>query len=221
MSAWPIRLLVLGNLALLAVLGRQWVDGTGELRQPTWTPPAPVQPALASASLQLTEPGDLSPTTAAALVERPLFHPTRRPLPPPPPPQAVAPPPPPDPLDFTVVQGLVAGDTGVVLATVRGTPRRLVVGQKVGEWALTAVAPQAATFTRNGTQRELKLALSTLGVAKPLPLPAASAPAAGGGAAAAPARAGSLAEAGREEQREILRRRNELRAQRGLPPLPQ
>lgn len=219
MSAWPIRFLVVGNIALVALLGRQWLDGAGEMRPVLWVPPAPVQPALANTALRLAEPGTFSPLTVAALAERPLFHPTRRPLPPSPPPQAAAPPPPPDPLDFTVVQGLVAGDAGVVLASVQGTPRRVSLGQKVGDWELIAVAPQVATFARDGTQRELRLALSTFGSAKPLPLPSAGvAPSGGAGAAA---RSSLAAEAGREQQREILRRRNELRAQRGLPPVSQ
>jgi len=220
MSAWSIRLLLLGNIVLVALLGRQWLDGAGELRQVTWVPPPPVQPALASAALRLAEPDITSPISVVALAERPLFYPTRRPLPPPPPPQVVAPPPPPDPLDFTVVQGLVAGDAGVVLVSVRGSPGRLTVGQKVGDWELTAVAPQSATFRRNGVQRELRLVLSAFGSPKPMPMPAARA-AAGGPAAGAPGRGGSVAEAGREEQREILRRRNELRARRGLPPVSQ
>ncbi|MDP3520559.1 MAG: hypothetical protein Q8S02_08040 [Hydrogenophaga sp.] len=218
MSQAVTRLLALTVLALLAALGWQWVDERGQRRPIVWNAPEPLLPSLESGLPDRV--GPLHPTAEqlAELELRPLFSPSRRPPPPklPPPP-----PPPPDPLDFTSISGLLTGDAGMVLATVQGQFRRLKVGGKVGEWELKSVTTQGAQFAKGDQTRDLAITRVSLGAAAPK-APPSSAPSV---AAGAPARASSSAsnsvDARREAQRETLRRRNELRAQRGLPPVPE
>lgn len=218
MSHTVTRLLALTVLALLVALGWQWVDERGQKRPIVWEVPEPLLPSLETGLPDRVGPLHPAGSQLAELEQRPLFSPSRRPPPPklPPPP-----PPPPDPLDFTSISGLLTGDEGMVLATVQGQFRRLKVGGKVGEWELKSVTTQGAQFAKGDQTRDLAITRISLGAAAPK-TPSPSIPAT---AASAPARASTSAsstvDARREAQRETLRRRNELRAQRGLPPVPE
>lgn len=221
MSQMVLRLLAVTCLSATGALGWQWVDQNGHLRPVVWSTPEPLLPSIDQVLPSQLGPRHPGSEQLAVLDRRPLFSPSRRPPPPklPPPP-----PPPPDPLDFTTISGLLTGDQGMVLATVQGQARRLKLGSKVGGWELKGVTEVGAQFAKGGQTREVTITRAVLGAAAALKnAPAAPAPVAaptGAGRSTASSSANSV-EARQQARLETLRRRNELRAQRGLPPLPE
>jgi hypothetical protein len=111
--------------------------------------------------------------------------------------------------------GLFSGANGGVLASVEGKMRRVKIGQQIGAWTLESIDGREATFKRGEQERKLRLAYAKLNVPVPVPVPAAV-PNVPGRPAATPQ---ALPANVQEEQRERLRRRNELRTRNGLPPL--
>lgn len=221
MRHMALRFLAVACLAVVGALGWQWVDQTGRMRPIVWDAPQPLLPSFDQAFPAQLGPRHPSAELLGALDRRPLFSPSRKPPPPklPPPP-----PPPPDPLDFTTISGLLTGDEGMVLATVQGQPRRLKLGNKVGAWELKAVTVQGAQFAKGEQTRDMTITRAVLGAATvPKSTPTAPAPAAApaGASRAAATSGGNSVEARQQARQETLRRRNELRAQRGLPPLPE
>lgn len=215
-------LLALLCLALSLVLAYQWITPSGQPKVQAWVPPAPIAPELPSlthqAGTRLPEAADIQ-----AINDRPLFSPLRRP------PAVVAAeaPPPPDPLDQTQISGILDGDIRIIMATVQGQARRLRLQDKVGDWTLQAIEARQAVFARAGQERKLTLAYTPLRgtVANPQPAAAANPATAGTpnnpSAAQNPATGGvDNAAAVQELVRERQRRRNEVRARAGLPPLP-
>lgn len=219
MSFGPIRILLLLNLLLAGGLGWLWFDEKGNLRDLAWTPPAPIAPEIARLDKKtfVTTSGSASaanPSQYLALLERPLFAPDRRPPPPPAPPAA---PPPPDPLANIQITGIFTGDQAGIIANVDGKARRIRVNENLGAWTLKSVAGRDVTFAQGADSRQLRLNYSRLG--PPVVQAAASGNAMGGAAmqgGQSQAAAGALQSA-QDEGRERLRRRNEIRAARGLP----
>ena len=213
MSFGPIRLLALLSLLLAAALAWLWLDQAGNLRGISWTPPAALPPELAKASG--SEPAMLpggDPVQYVVILERPLFAPDRRPPPPPPPPAPPVTAPPPDPLDNIQLSGIFTGANAGIIARVDGKTRRVRVNESVGAWTLKSVSGREVTFAQGNNSRQLRLNYSRLGP----PVVQAAAP---GSATVVPGQSasGSLAPNPQDEARERLRRRNEIRAARGLP----
>lgn len=219
MNIGPLHLLSVLSLGLGLGLASLWVDPNAQpLPQIFWTAPAPVSPEIASPTVALrTDPQGGNPDAYPAILARPLFAPDRRPPPPPPPPVVPPPPPPPDPFASVQITGLFTGPTGGVLARVEGKMRRVKIGQNIGAWKLEAVEGREATFKQGEQERKLRLAYAKLNV--PVAPPIAAVPAGMLRPQAPPQNLGAIQQAQQEEQRERLRRRNELRIANGLPPL--
>jgi len=178
--------------------------------QPRWSPPAPIAPALPEVPQPLPEVS----VGSAALRERPLFVPDRRPAPPPPPPQAAKPP---DPLDDAALVGLMTGERAVaIVRTAQGT-RRISVGAALGDWTLQSLDAQRAEFVRGQENRTLRLEVAVLGAPNPSARPAAAVPP---GDTAVPANTlpPNLQAVLERTQRE-MEERARARAAAGLPPL--
>jgi hypothetical protein len=219
MNIGPLHLLSVLNLGLALGLASLWVDPNAEpLPQIYWTAPTPVSPEIAIPTVALmTDPQGGNPDAYPAVLARPMFAPDRRPPPPPPPPVVPPPPPPPDPFASVQITGLFTGPSGGVLARVEGKMRRVKIGQSIGAWKLETVEDREATFKQGEQERKLRLAYARLNV--PVPPPVAAVPAAIQRPQAPPQNLSAIQQTQQEEQRERLRRRNELRIANGLPPL--
>ena len=228
-----LRVLLVLAALLAALLAWQWFDRQGQLRGMRWEPPPPVHPELgfAAPALPAIQPADAGQFLAT--LERPLFSPSRRP-PPPPLPAVVQASPPPDPFAGLTLMGLYTAEDGVsgLLARVEGKVRRIAVNEALGGWTLTALRDRQAVFRRTNEERVIDLAVAR--PAPPTALPkAGQSPADPSAQAAAPPATPSggagmvggssveLQQKIQEEQRERLRRRNELRARAGAKLLTQ
>ncbi len=185
MNMTPTRTLVLVNLLALAGLAYLWVDPNGKLRNISWIAPAPVKPVIAVASIPVNSINSSDTSAFAAMLERPIFAPDRRPpppiLPPPPPP----PPPPPDPLASVQLVGLFSGDVSGVLIRSEGKVRRVNLNQKLGEWTLQAIEDRSVTFARDNETRVIRLGYARLSApVQPVQPVASQAPPMTGGAGA-------------------------------------
>ena len=212
MSLGPIRFLAVLSLLLAAALAWLWFDQSGNARGISWTPPAALPPELAKVAG--AEPATVlnsNPVQYVAILERPLFAPDRRPPPPPAPPVAA---PPPDPLDNIQLSGIFTGADAGIIARVDGKTRRVKVNESIGAWTLKSVSGRDVTFAQGSDSRQLRLNYSRLG---PPVVQAASPGVATSQIGGAPSGGVSLAPNPQDEARERLRRRNEIRAARGLP----
>lgn len=128
-------LLALVALLLLALLAL-WVNSSGALRHMRWQPPAPQIFDYAATVPALPDPAAADTRRFVALLERPLFSPTRRPPPPVPKEDAPAN----DVMASARLTGLFegAGDGGVIVL-LDGKPRRVRLHEAVEGWQLTAV----------------------------------------------------------------------------------
>jgi hypothetical protein len=220
MNIGPLHILALVNLGLAGGLASLWVDHNAQpLPELIWRSPEAVSPEIAAPQLALmTDPQAGNPSAYPEILARPIFAADRRPPPPPAPPKPPVqppPPPPPDPFASVNLTGLFSGANGGVLASVEGKMRRVKIGQQIGAWTLESIDGREATFKRGEQERKLRLAYAKLNVPVPVPVPAAV-PNVPGRPAATPQ---ALPANVQEEQRERLRRRNELRTRNGLPPL--
>lgn len=149
--------LVAINLALAAGLAWQWLSPAGQ-RSTHWAAPAPLAPQLGagSAGMQLGQESDAA--RVAALLERPVFAVTRRPLPPPKVAAAAPVAPPPDPLDSVHIFGMFSGsEGGGLIVRAEGKTRRLKVSESFGEWRLREIRGTDAVFARAGETRVISL----------------------------------------------------------------
>jgi hypothetical protein len=218
MNIGPLHLLSVLNLGLALGLASLWVDPNAQpLPQNFWTAPEPVSPEIATPTVALmADPHGGNPDAYPAILARPMFAPDRRPPPPPAPPVVPPPPPPPDPFASVQITGLFTGPGGGVLARVEGKMRRVKIGQTIGAWTLEAIEGREATFKQGEQERKLRLAYARLNT--PVTPPAGAVPAA---ARAQPTaqNLNAIQQAQQDEQRERLRRRNQMRIEKGLPPL--
>ena len=216
MKQYGLRLAVALNAALLALLIWMWVDSQGELRNVTWYAPAPVAPELGEPVTNLPVAKSLDTGVFMATLDRPLFSPSRRPVP-----KVIEVAkavPEVDPFAGIHLYGLYTADEGKggILARVEGKVRRIGSGETLSGWKIKEVRDREVVFARDGEERSIKLAIT-----RPAPsAPASPAPqtAVAPTASSAPPAQGSVtnAQAQREEaQRELLRRRNEFRAKAG------
>lgn len=205
-----MRLLLVLILLLAGGLAWLWVDQQGQWRNLAWSPPKALPPDI---KVPARGPQASGPAGAeiAAILARPLFAPDRRPPPPPAPPAAA---PPPDPLANIQIQGIFSGKNAGILARVDGKVRRIKINDSVGPWTLKSIEGRDVTFGQGDEKRQLRLAYARLDapIPKAVDANARPAPAPVAGAVGVPQRA-------QDEARERLKRRNELRASRGLPPV--
>ena len=171
-----VFLLALSTL-LAGVLVWLWVGPSGALRGVHWQPPAAVRPDLGSLSALSIQRDDADNSRFMAILDRPVFSPTRRPPPPPPPPKpvvAVRP----DPLDGIHLYGLFSGGgVGGVIARVEGKTRRIKVSEAVGDWSLREIRPRDVVFAKGGETRVVPLMQASQAAAGAVaPRPAFAAP---------------------------------------------
>lgn len=184
MKKHALHVLLALSAALALVLAWLWIDKTGQLRNTHWQPPAPQTADYAAMVPALPGPAPADTSRFIAMLDRPLFSPTRRPPPPPPPPQAAEPA---DNLSTAQLSGIFQGQgDGGIIVRIGDKHRRLRLHDSVEGWTLSAVHDRSATLTRSGQSRVLQLPRAALtgGAAPP---PAAPPPAAAQPAAAAPA----------------------------------
>lgn len=208
MKLSPFRILLALNVLLIAGLAALWVDQTGKLRNATWVAPVALPPTTAVAfnPRQTTILAD-NPTQYMAILERPVFAPDRKP-----PPPANAPPS--DPIDSVTLLGLVSGENASVLARVEGRALRVRLNELLGPWTLKGVEGRDATFAQGEQTKVLHLNYSRLdvaGVATYVPSANANQP--------KPVMRGSVVMP--PDHRDILKQRNAIRAERGLPLIPE
>ena len=219
------QILILGiavNLALAAFLASLWIDREGRVREATWTAPNPIQPDFSSPQGDPQSAPHSPASTVVATLERPLFSPSRRP--PLAPLAATIEAPAADALTRVVIVGLYSGgSSGGIIANVDGISRRIAVKEQLNGWTLNAIDERDVKFVRNGETRVLQLTR-----ARPEAVAAAASASTGSSSAApttsavSPAAArNAIVQAMEEESRERLRRRNELRAKAGMPPVTQ
>ena len=215
MSLAPVRLLLLLTALLAGGLAWLWFDQSGNLRNVTWVTPAPIKPELGKTTS--TQPGAAggNPTQYLAMLERPLFAPDRRPAPPPAPPAPPVAAPPPDPLANIQISGIFSGASPGIIARIDGKLRRVKVNEAIGPWTLKSIEGRNITFAQGSESRQMRLLYSSLG---PPVVRAAVANAPAGQALSGQAPSAMAAQQGQQDEgRERLRRRNEIRAARGLP----
>lgn len=162
-----IALVALLALTLVAL----WVSPSGELRHVRWHAPAPQTADYAAMVPTLPDPAAADTRRFVALLERPLFSPTRRP----PPPKAAEEGVSSDAMGTARLLGLFEGKgDGGAIVLIDGKPRRVRLNEAVDGWRLSAVQQRSATFTRAGQSRVLQLvrAVLTGEPAKPSPVAA-------------------------------------------------
>ena len=212
----PVHLMLLLILLLAGGLAWMWFDQYGQLRNLTWVAPKALPPDIkVPAGPPKVGSIDGEAPLFAAILERPLFAPDRRPPPPPPPP---IPPPPPDPLANIQILGIFSGANAGILVRVEGKTRRVKINENIGQWTLKSIDGRDITFGQGDEKRQLRLAYARLNAPIPQPVVAITPPAAMPAPAQMPGAANPTQQA-QDEVRERLQRRNQLRASRGLPPL--
>ena len=211
MKMGPVRLLVLLNLLLAGVLAYLWVNERAQIRNVDWVAPKALLPAIAAPVNTMQATPSSSTLQYFAILERPIFAPDRRPPPPP------TPPPPPDPMANIQLLGTFSGNNAGVLARIDGRVSRVKINETIGPWTLKSVVGRDVTFAQGEETRQLRLNYSQLGVLAPQAAAQATAPPklAGGGATSAL----TITQSNQDEMRDRLRRRNEIRAAKGLPPV--
>lgn len=210
----PVRILLLMLVLIAGGLAWQWFDQTGKVRNLSWAAPAPMAPGVAAkAGAPTAGSPAANPAQFLAVLERPVFAPDRRPPPPPAPP---TPPPPPDPMANIQIRGIFSGATLGIIASVEGKLQRVKVNETVGAWTLKSVEGRDVTFVQGADSRQLRLAFANLATVVATKSPS-------GQAATAQPQTGQSFDATafkqklQDDAREILRRRNQTRAERGLP----
>ena len=160
MKKYALPVLVLLNVALALVLGYLWIDPAGRLRNIHWQAPSPQTTDYAAMvpSLPGAAPADTS--QFIAMLERPVFSPTRRPPPPPPPPEEKEPV---DNLTTAQISGLFRGaNDGGVIIQIAGKHKRVRIKESVEGWTLSSIQERSVTFTRGGQSRVLQLPRAAL-----------------------------------------------------------
>lgn len=208
MMRTPIRILLLLVAALSACLASLWLDQQGQWVSTGWVAPPAKAPDLKAPGLLPI--GADSVADAAGYVsvqERPVFAPDRRPPP-------VVQPAQMDPFAGIQIFGVLTGANAGVMARIDGKVRRVKIDENVGAWTLKSINDRSITFTQGDQTRELRLAYAKLNTVTPQPARVSAGLAAPLGATRPPAEDPAAV------FREDFRKRNELRAARGLPPVP-
>jgi hypothetical protein len=160
------ELLVLGLAALLLLLAIYHA-----VRLATLAPPDAVMPSADSMSvLPIVERSEVTEQQRAAMLQRPLFWSSRRPVES----DALAESAQEEEtksgnIDNVTLLGVFGeGSSAGIIAKIRGRQQRVSVGESVEGWTLDEIALQHAVFSRSGERREVPLQ-------KPAPLRARAA----------------------------------------------
>jgi hypothetical protein len=160
MKKYSLHALWLINALLLLVLAGLWVDPSGHLRNIHWQAPPPQKADYASMVPALPRTAPMDTAQFIAMLDRPVFSPTRRPPPPPPPPEEKAPV---DNLSTAQLSGLFAGDgDGGAIIQIAGKHKRVRLREVVEGWTLSSIQDRSVTFTRGGQSRALQLPRAAL-----------------------------------------------------------
>ncbi len=162
------------NVVLVLVLASLWVDKSGHLRNIHWQ--APALQAVDYASMVPALPRTVPTDTAQfiAMLDRPVFSPTRRPPPAPLPSDEKAPA---DNLSTARLSGLFLGDgDGGAIIQIAGKHQRVRLRELVEGWTLSAIQDRSVTFTRGGQSRAMQLPRAALTASASLPSAAVAAP---------------------------------------------
>lgn len=162
------------NVLLVSLLAWLWIDPQGGLRGIHWQPPEAIKPDLGgglSAAALGREDTDVA--RFMAILDRPVFSPTRRP---PPPPKAAAAAQA-DPLATIHLYGLFTGsEGGGVIVKVEGKTRRVKVSESIGDWNLKEVRAGEVVFSRGAETRVVPLVQAKQAAGSAIPRPAVAAP---------------------------------------------
>ena len=148
------------NLLLVLLLVWLWVRPDGGLKNVHWVEPKAQTLNLDNLVPSLGRPMPMDQSQFLAMLDRPVFSPTRRPPPPPPPPPVQAPPPPPDYLAGAVLSGVYMtedGKSGGVIIKFQGKDKSLPLQGVLDGWTLSSVAANRVYFTRGGETKEITL----------------------------------------------------------------
>ena len=153
MSARTTQVLVAVNVAVAALLAWLWLGPQGGARATTWVPPAPIRPDLGAGTPMLTGFEDADTSRYMAILDRPVFSPSRKPAP-----VASGPAGAPDPMQGIHLYGIYGGSQGGgVIVRVDGRSRRVKVSEALGDWTLQEVRGTQAVFARGAEVRTLAL----------------------------------------------------------------
>jgi hypothetical protein len=150
-----VELLVLSLAVLLLALALYYA-----VRLVTLAPPPAVMPGADSLGVTAVEgAGPVTDAQRAAMLQRPLFWSSRRPVESAETAEAA---PAEDPksgnIDNVILLGVFGeGSSAGIIARVGGRQQRVTVGESVEGWTLDAVALQHAVFSRSGESREVPL----------------------------------------------------------------
>lgn len=164
----------LNFLVVIALAWAWWSPATG-IRNIHWAAPAPIQVDLQTLLPPLPGPGLADTSQFIAMLDRPVFSPTRRPPPPPPPP---APAEPVDRFAQAKLTGLYEGQgVGGVILNLDGKDRRVALNSAIEGWRLQSVGSGQASFSKGGQTRVLGLTRASLASYTGVPQQSAAAPA--------------------------------------------
>ena len=112
------------------------------------------------------------------------------------------------------LHGIFSGAVAGIIARVDGKLRRVKVDDSVGGWTLKGIEGREAVFSQGEESRRLRLAYARLDAVN-----AQNATATQSSGNTVPSGSMSPPQHVQDEMRERLRRRNEIRAAKGLPPV--
>lgn len=153
-------ILIAANMVLALVLVWMWLSPSGGLKNTHWAIPRGQKSNLDGIVPHLGKAQPMDHSQFLAMLDRPLFSPTRRPPPPPPVAAAEAPPPPPDYLADAVLSGVYIsedGKTGGIIIKFQGKDKSLPLQGLLDGWTLSSVAENRVYFTRAGVTKEIAL----------------------------------------------------------------
>lgn len=148
------------NLLLVLLLVWLWVRPDGGLKNVHWVEPRAQTLNLDNLVPAMGRPTPMDQSQFLAMLDRPVFSPTRRPPPPPPPPPVQAPPPPPDYLSGATLTGAYVsadGTTGGVIIRYQNKDKSLPLRGVLDGWTLSSIAGNRVYFSRDGQTREITL----------------------------------------------------------------
>ena len=160
MKRYTSVILIAANVALALLLVWMWFSPSGGLRNTQWAMPRGQKANLDGIVPRLGKAQAMDQRQFLAMLDRPLFSPTRRPPPPPPVAAAAAPPPPPDYLADAVLSGVYVsadGKTGGVIIKFQGKDKSLPLQGLLDGWTLSSIADNRVYFTRAGVTKEIAL----------------------------------------------------------------
>jgi hypothetical protein len=156
MKRYALNLLLLLNAALALALGWMWFAPDGSLRNVHWTAPAPHTANYGAMLPPLPGVAAADTSQFIAMLERPLFSPSRRP--PPPPPSTAQAAAPVDSLSTARLSGLFFGDgVGGIIIQIAGKHLRVRLNESVDGWFVKSIQERSVTFARGGESRTLPL----------------------------------------------------------------